>query len=139
MSPEDIANQLLKCFKRGNKVLICGNGGSAQQANHFAAELIHEMKPAISLTSDMSVVTSVSNDYHYDVVFSQQIWALGKEGDILIGLSTSGKSLNILNAYETAKALRMEVIDFPRKGSTPRCQEYQLRLLHKVWEVIRNS
>ena len=119
--------------------MICGNGGSAQQANHFVAELIHEGKPAISLCSDISVVTSISNDYHYDIVFSHQLWALGKKGDILIGLSTSGKSLNILNAYETAKALKMEVIDFPRRGSTPRCQEYQLRLLHKVWEYIQHK
>ena len=131
-----IANKLLKCFKRDNKILIFGNGGSAQQANHFAAELIHEGLAAISLTSDMSVITATANDFSYKEIFARQIAALGKEGDIVIGLSTSGKSENILYAYKWAKKLGLEVIDFPRRGPTPRCQEFQLRQLHKIWEYI---
>lgn len=108
-------------------------------ANHFAAELIHEILPAISLSSDVSVITSIANDYIYDLIFSDQIRALGNEGDILIGLSTSGKSENIRVAYKIAKACGLKVIDFPRRGPTPRCQEYQLRLLHKVWEILREN
>ena len=137
MSARQIAKQLRACFDRGNKVLICGNGGSAQQANHFAAELIHEQLPVISLCADISVITSIGNDYHYDLIFSQQVGALGRKDDILIGLSTSGKSNNILNAYEVARLMDIEVIDFPRHGPTPYCQEYQLKLLHKVWEFLK--
>ena len=116
--------------------MICGNGGSAQQANHFAAELIHEGLPAISLASDISVITATANDSGYENIFANQVLSLGKKGDILIGLSTSGKSQNILRAYEEARYLEMEVIDFPKKGTTPRCQEYHLKLIHQVWEII---
>ena len=118
--------------------MICGNGGSAQQANHFAAELIHEQLPAISLCSDISVITSIANDYDYEVIFSRQIYALGEKGDILIGLSTSGKSPNIKLAYEASDRLNMIPIDFPRKGkTTEKIQEYQLKLIHQVWQLLR--
>ena len=108
-------------------------------ANHFAAELIHEGLPAISLTSDISVITSTANDFSYKEIFARQIIALGKEKDVVIGLSTSGKSKNILYAYKWAKRTGLEVIDFPRKKGldTPRTQEYQLRLLHQVWEYLK--
>jgi len=114
-----------------------GNGGSAQQANHFAAELIHEGFPMIALTSDMAVVTSTANDFSFKEVFARQVIALGKPEDLLIGMSTSGRSENILYAYEWGKKLGLEIIDFPRRGATPRCQEYQLRLLHLVWEYLK--
>lgn len=135
-----IAKQLLKCFKRENKALVFGNGGSAQQANHFAAELIHEGLPMIALTADISVITSIANDFSYKEIFARQIIALGKAGDVVIGFSTSGKSENVLYGYKWARKLDMEVIDFPRKGtSTPRIQEYQLKLLHNIWEYIREQ
>lgn len=136
---EDIAKQLLKCFKKGNKLLCFGNGGSAQQASHFVAELIHEGLPAISLNSDISVITSTANDFAYKEIFARQIIALGKKGDIVIGFSTSGESENVLYAYKWAKDMGLKVIDFPRRGPTPRCQEMQLRLLHKVWEYVREN
>ena len=137
MSARQIAKQLRACFDRGNKLLICGNGGSAQQANHFAAELIHEQLPAISLTSDISVITSIANDFSYKEVFARQIIALGKENDIVVGFTTSGNSENILYAYQWALKMNLEVIDFPRHGLTPRCQEYQLKLLHDVWQFLK--
>jgi D-sedoheptulose 7-phosphate isomerase len=137
MTAEEIAKRLRKCFKRGNKVLICGNGGSAQQSNHFAAELIHERLPAISLTSDISVITALSNDLDFCEVFSLQVRALGKKGDILIGLSTSGFSQNVLRAYEQAQKMGMEIIAFPVGRKTPRCQENHLRLIHDIWQLLR--
>lgn len=114
-----------------------GNGGSAAQASHLAAELIHEGLPAIALNADTSVITSIANDFNFEFIFSDQIDALGKKGDILVGLSTSGKSINILKAYDVAKTKGIQIIDFPRRGPTPRCQEFQLRQLHKVWEYIK--
>ena len=139
-SAETIARQLLRCFKQGNKLLCFGNGGSSQQASHFVAELIHEGLPAISLTSDASVLTATANDFSYKEVFARQIIALGKTGDIAMGFSTSGKSENVLYAYEWAKKMDLGIIDFPRKGkNTPRIQEYQLKLLHNIWEAIHDN
>ena len=136
---ETIAKQLLKCFKRGNKCLVFGNGGSAQQANHFAAELVHEGLPCVSLNSDISVVTATANDFSYSEIFSRQLLALGKRGDVAIGFSTSGKSANVILGLATAKNMGLEIVDFPRRGPTPRCQEFQLRQLHKIWEFIREQ
>ena len=137
MTARQISKQLRACFDRGNKLLAFGNGGSAQQASHFVAELIHEGLPAISLNSDISVLTSTANDFSYKEVFARQIIALGKPKDIAIGFSTSGKSENILYAYKWAKKIGLEIIDFPRKGITPRCQEFQLHQLHLVWEHLK--
>src|SRR5438552_2540766 len=114
--------------------MIFGNGGSAQMANHFATELVHEGLAATSLAADPVLLTALSNDFSFKEVFARQIIALGKPRDIVIGLSTSGRSQNVLYGYRWAKKLGLEVIDFPRKGTTPRCQEFQLSLLHKVWE-----
>ena len=87
MTAKAISKKLRGCFEDGGKALVFGNGGSAQQANHFVAELIHEKLPAISLNSDISVITSTANDYDYKEIFARQIIALGKEGDICIGFS----------------------------------------------------
>lgn len=138
MTARLIAKQLRACFDRGNKLLICGNGGSAAEAQHFAAELINEYLPCIALTTDTSVITAISNDYDFDQIFSHQVSALGKKGDILIGLSSSGNSHNVLAALETAKLMGLEIIDFPRKGkNTQEIQEKQLVLLHKVWQLVK--
>lgn len=138
MTAKSIAKQLKSCFDRGNKVLIFGNGGSAQMSNHFATELVHEGLSAISLTADPVLLTALSNDFSFKEVFARQIIANGKSGDIVIGLSTSGKSKNVLYAYKWAKKLGLEVIDFPRKGkNTPEIQEFQLHLLHKIWLLLK--
>jgi len=102
---------LCDALSRGNKVLLCGNGGSAADAQHIAAELVGHYEqqrrawPAIALTTDTSALTALSNDYGYDELFARQIKALGTQGDILIAISTSGKSRNVIRAAETAAAL----------------------------------
>lgn len=112
-----MADRLISAFEHGNKVLLCGNGGSAADAQHIAAELVGRFEldvrkalPAIALTTDTSVLTAVSNDYGYDNVFSRQVEALGTPGDVLIALSTSGNSKNIVKAIEKANAQGMTTI-----------------------------
>lgn len=113
---EDIAIGISHCIRNGNKVLICGNGGSAADAQHMAAELISRFEknrhpyPAISLSTDTSVITSIGNDFGFDHIFSKQIKALGRQGDILIAISTSGSSKNIINAITEARKNKMTTI-----------------------------
>jgi D-sedoheptulose 7-phosphate isomerase len=113
-----ISSEIIQCFSMGNKLLICGNGGSAADAQHLAAELINRYQierqglPAIALTTDSSVLSCIGNDRSFDEVFSKQIEALSKPGDILLAISTSGRSPNILNALKTAKRLGCVCIGF---------------------------
>ncbi len=106
---EESINEIIKCFKRGNKIIIFGNGGSAADAQHIVAEFIGRFQkerkslPAISLTTDSSIITSLANDYSYDIVFSRQCESLVSKGDIVIGISTSGKSKNVEEGIKTAK------------------------------------
>ena len=106
---EESINEIIKCFKRGNKIIVFGNGGSAADAQHIVAEFIGRFQkerkslPAISLTTDSSIITSLANDYSYDIVFSRQCESLVSKGDIVIGISTSGKSKNVENGIKTAK------------------------------------
>jgi len=107
---------LVSALKKGNKVLSCGNGGSAADAQHFSSELLNRFHhdrpslPAIALTTDASTVTSIANDYAYDQIFSRQISSLGQPGDILLAISTSGNSANIVQAINTAHKRGMQVI-----------------------------
>ncbi len=107
----DACDIIVDCIAKGNKVLLFGNGGSAGDAQHIAAEFtgrfVKERKalPAIALTTDTSALTAIGNDYGYDRVFDRQVEALAKPGDVLIGISTSGNSTNVLNAFETGKQL----------------------------------
>lgn len=111
---------IFRSFHNSNKLLICGNGGSAADSQHFAAEFIsaidHSIKrkglPAIALTTDSSVITARANDYGYEEIFARQVEALGNENDVLIGLTTSGKSKNVIRALEKAKDLNMKTIVF---------------------------
>ena len=104
-----IANMCIDAIREGHKIIWCGNGGSAAQSQHLAAELVGRYKinrPAmnsISLTVDTSNLTAIGNDYGYDVVFSRQLQGVGQKGDVLIGLSTSGNSKNVVSAFEMAK------------------------------------
>jgi len=106
---EESINEIIKCFKRGNKIIIFGNGGSAADAQHIVAEFIGRFQkerkslPAISLTTDSSIITSLANDYSYDIVFSRQCESLVSKGDIVMGISTSGKSKNVEKGIKTAK------------------------------------
>lgn len=112
-----------QALRNGNKILLCGNGGSASTASHITNDFIGHMKnwnrvgyPAIALTADISVLTALSNDFGYDQVFSKQVAALGKEGDILWGFSGSGNSQNIINAVEVAKSMGIKTVIFTAKG-----------------------
>ncbi len=106
----DVAERIAGAFVRDNKLLICGNGGSAADAQHIAAEFVNRYElerpplPALALTTDTSVMTSIGNDYTFNVIFSKQIKALGLKGDILLAISTSGNSENVLSAVRVAKA-----------------------------------
>src|SRR3990167_5403786 len=103
---EGIARVFIKSLQRGGKVLLCGNGGSAADAQHVAAELVGQFKqkrrawPAIALVSNPSILTAVGNDYGFEHVFARQVEALAKKGDVVVGISTSGNSANVLNAIE---------------------------------------
>ncbi len=110
------AGLLGEAIENGNKILICGNGGSAADAQHWAAEMVGRMLierrplPALALTTDSSILTAVANDYAYDEIFSKQVEGLGKAGDVLVAISTSGNSKNVLNAVDAAKKKGMKVI-----------------------------
>ena len=110
------ANLMFSAISTGNKIMSCGNGGSAADSQHFVAELVNRFEmerdplAAISLTTDTSILTSVSNDYSYNEIFSKQVQALGKKGDILVAISTSGNSANILEAVKAAKKKGITVV-----------------------------
>lgn len=158
----DIKNRLINAARKNNTLFVIGNGGSAAQAQHFSAELVGKYKKerralkAIALHCDTSILTAWSNDYSFETVFSRQIEALGRPGDILIVLSTSGHSKNILSALETSKKgglVRIGLLgndggaakglcDFyliaPSKD-TERIQEIHLLLLHCLAQEIEDS
>ncbi len=112
----DGANLIVKSFKKGNKILMCGNGGSASDAQHFAAELIGRFKKdresyaAISLNTDTSALTAIANDYDFSQIFSRQIEGIGKKGDVLLAISTSGNSENVIKAAIQAKKQKLNII-----------------------------
>lgn len=142
------AETIIKAIKEKHCVFVCGNGGSAAQSQHFCAELVGKYKynrralPAISLF-DLASLTAIANDFSFSEVFSRQLEALGKEGDILITLSTSGKSKNILEAIKVAKKARMKTISFPTNQElgfdTPRTQEIHLEMIHKICELVEKE
>jgi D-sedoheptulose 7-phosphate isomerase len=154
-----IADAICSCFERGGKLLVFGNGGSASQAQHFAAEFVNRYRldrialPAIALTTDTSILTSVGNDLDFTEIFARQIAALGRKGDIAWGLSTSGKSPNVIRAFAAARRSDMLTVSFTgRQGSelarisdialtvaadhTGRIQEAHLVAGHTVCELV---
>jgi D-sedoheptulose 7-phosphate isomerase len=143
MSAKQIAQQIIECFERGGKILLMGNGGSASMSQHWAGEFINKFErdrlplPAIALTTDTSVLTSISNDSSFKEVFARQIYALGKISDLVIGISTSGKSENVLIGLRVAEQNGIDTIDLPRKGKgTAKIQEYQLKLMHDITRIV---
>lgn len=156
--------KLARAFHRGGKLLVCGNGGSATDAQHIAVEFMHPITvgrkalPAICLTNDMAMVTAVANDVSFADIFSRQVIALGREGDILLGLSTSGNSENIVRAFETAHRMKLVtvayaggtggkmaemhasgVVDFcltVPTSSIHRIQESHVALYHTTWDIV---
>lgn len=154
-----VANKVVKTLKNGNKILICGNGGSAADAQHFAAELTGRYKterlslPAIALTTDTSALTAIGNDYGYDEVFARQLLGIGNSGDLLIGISTSGNSKNVLKAFEIAKQKGIKTIGLSGRdggamnelcginvvvpsNDTARIQEMHILIIHTICAAV---
>lgn len=157
------ALQMAKAFHRGRKLLVCGNGGSATDAQHVAVEFMHPITvgrrslPAICLDNDMAMVTAVANDVGFADVFTRQIIALGQEGDILLAISTSGNSENLLRAFKTARRMKLLTIGFAGNdggrmaemrsqglldycltvpaASVHRIQESHVTLYHIIWDL----
>ncbi len=155
------ATLVLDCLKKRGKVLACGNGGSAADAQHFSGELVNRFETdrpglaSIALTSDASVMTSIANDISFDQVFARQVEAIGNQGDVLLAITTSGNSANIIAAVEAAGKRRMPVIaltgrdgghlschacvsvllNIPHKA-TPRIQEMHITCLHILCSLI---
>tara|TARA_B110000008_G_C16973070_1_gene564698 strand:+ start:3212 stop:3772 length:561 start_codon:yes stop_codon:yes gene_type:complete len=121
-SLESSAITCMNALSKGNKILLCGNGGSAADAQHIAAELVGRYKterrglPAIALTTDTSTITSIANDFGYSKIFERQVEAIANKGDVLIGISTGGTSLNVINALKIAKNLECKTIGLSGKG-----------------------
>ncbi len=119
---ENIGKMWVNCLENGHKIMFCGNGGSASDAQHLAAELVGRYKvdrkglAGLCLNTDTSIITAIGNDYGYDQIFARQVQGLGQEGDILLGLSTSGNSQNVINAFYEAKKLNIHCIAFTGQG-----------------------
>ena len=154
-----IIEAITTALKAGNKILLFGNGGSAADAQHLAAEFVNRFVierpplPAIALTTDTSVITSIGNDYDFSEIFSKQIRAIGQPGDVAWGISTSGSSPNVIKAIEVAKKIGMVTIGMTGKdggdmakmvdyslnvssNSTPRVQEVHITVGHVICEMV---
>ncbi len=156
---EAVMRTLASVLGQGNKILLFGNGGSAADAQHMAAEFVNRYimdrppLPAIALTTDSSILTAISNDFDYAEIFEKQIKALGKKGDAAMGISTSGKSLNVVRGLKAAEQMGLITIgiggpaDSPMKefcryylyvegAATPRIQEVHITIEHAIVEVV---
>jgi len=157
------SNSISHAFMTGNKILICGNGGSAADSQHFAAEFVNAFSrdldrkalPAMALSTDTSILTSIANDFQFESVFSRQVEAYGQPGDILITLTTSGSSKNCLAAINIAKSLGLTTIAFTRSGgqvsslaeisievpseNTQHIQECHMLAYHVITELVEDA
>ena len=161
-SLEKASKLAVETLKNGNKILLCGNGGSAADAQHIAAELTGRYKterrglPAIALTTDTSALTAIGNDYGYDRVFDRQVEALANKGDLIIGISTSGNSKNIISALKLGRELGCKNLGFSGRdggvmnevcdinlivpsNDTPRIQEMHILFGHTICQIIDNE
>ena len=159
---EQVAGECISAYRRGNRVLLAGNGGSAADAQHIAAEFVSRYgfdRPglaAIFFTTDTSMLTAISNDYGYESVFLRQLEANGREGDVFIGISTSGNSANVLVALQRARELGIVTVGLTGQGgakmasscdyciqvpspSTPRIQESHIMLGHIICGMVENT
>ena len=159
---EESINEIIKCFKRGNKIIVFGNGGSAADAQHIVAEFIGRFQkerkslPAISLTTDSSIITSLANDYSYSIVFSRQCESLVSKGDVVIGISTSGKSKNVEEGIKAAKKKgaitigllggnggtiknTVDISIVVPSTNTARIQEVHRVIYHIICDVVENE
>ncbi len=161
-SVEKVANECVEAYSRGNRVLLAGNGGSAADAQHIAAEFVSRYafdRPglaAIAFTTDTSILTAIGNDYGYEQIFRRQLQANGRQGDIFIGISTSGNSPNVLAALQCAKELGITAVGLTGQGetkmhehcdycirvpseSTPRIQESHIMLGHIICGIVEDA
>lgn len=159
---EEISLVIIKAYQKGKKVILFGNGGSAADAQHIAGELVNKLSlerkalPAIALTTDTSILTSIANDYDYSKVFARQVEALAEEGDVVIGISTSGNSSSVLEGIRTAKKKRVCTVGFSgRRGGelshivdialkvpsedTPRIQEVHIVIFHIICCLVEKK
>jgi D-sedoheptulose 7-phosphate isomerase len=157
-----IAERIVETFRRGGKLLLCGNGGSAADAQHIAAEFVSRFRrerrglPAIALTTDTSILTAISNDYGYERVFARQVEALGRPGDMVIGISTSGLSASVITAMRAARDGGMATVGFTGASggmlvdnvdlclcvpshNTARIQEVHITVAHVVCEIVERT
>jgi D-sedoheptulose 7-phosphate isomerase len=157
-----VSELLIDAFQKGNKLILCGNGGSAADAQHIAAEFVGRFAfdrpalPALALSVNTSCVTAIGNDYGFDLVFSRQIEALAHRGDVAIGISTSGQSPNVLRAMATAKKMGLHTIGLTGSGGskmtgvvdhcvrvpsneTPRIQECHILIGHIISELVEQT
>lgn len=155
----DASKTIAESFNEGKKLILFGNGGSATDASHIAAEFVNRFKkerpglPAIALNTDMAVITSIANDYDFSEVFSRQLKSLSEDGDVVIAISTSGSSSNVLKAVDVAKKKKLRIIVFTgAKGeklaskadyafivpsdNTPRIQETHITLGHVLCQMV---
>jgi D-sedoheptulose 7-phosphate isomerase len=158
----DMASMLAETLKGGNKLLVMGNGGSAADAQHFAAEIVGRFKlerpalPALALSTDTSILTAIGNDYGFDQIFSRQVEALATAGDVVVGISTSGNSPNVLKALQLARERGCRTIGLlGRDGGsikalcdlalvvptddTPRVQEAHIAIIHIVCDLVERK
>ena len=156
-----VIRAIAQALEAGNKILLFGNGGSAADAQHIAAEFVNRISmerpplPAVSLAADSSVLTSISNDYSFSEVFAKQIKALGKVGDIAVGISTSGNSANVIRAFEVAREIGLITVALTGNnggamaksadyaliapsGKTPRIQELHITIGHVICEMVEH-
>lgn len=159
---QEIAEKIVSSLNQGGKVIVFGNGGSAADSQHMVAELVGRFKkerkplPAISLTTNTSTITALSNDYGYDISFKRQLEALGKKGDIAIGISTSGKAKSVIDALKAAKSMGLATVGLTGKdggalknaadlslivksNDTPRIQEAHILIIHILCELVEDS
>jgi len=157
-----IVREITTSLKKGGKVILFGNGGSAADSQHIAAEFIGRFKKerkslsAVALTTDTSILTALSNDYGYDIIFARQIEGLGKRGDIAIGISTSGNSKNVIEGVRVAKKMGIKTVSFTGSGggklaqlcdynlmvpsaNTARIQEAHICFFHIICELVENN
>lgn len=153
------AEVIADAFKADRKLLICGNGGSAADAQHIAAEFVNRFMierpplPAVALSTDTSIITSIGNDYSFDQIFSKQVKAIGRDGDVLLAISTSGESKNVITAVKVARDMGIKTIGLTGKGGgkmakmvdillnvdsdvTPRIQEVHITAGHIICDLI---
>jgi D-sedoheptulose 7-phosphate isomerase len=158
----DVADRIVAALRSGGKVIFCGNGGSAADSQHLAAELMgrylkeREPLPAVALTTDSSALTAIGNDYAFDEVFSRQVRGIGRAGDVLVGISTSGNSRNVIAAFDAARARNILTIALTGADggamkdaadvcirvpsrATPRVQEMHIAVGHMICDLIERA